>query len=150
VYLRKVAHFYNKPLSRVALVANQSQCLPFGSPQRPHFNARGNVAGPAIRRRLVRISADGETSTMTTMLCRASNLGWRLASQSRTRSVLHSKRYLQVDSSVHAQAFLEPLETHPGITCLSLNRPKSKNAISMTLLQVFPTIVRVEAGLTNL
>jgi len=33
------------------------------------------------------------------------------------------------------QAFLEPLESHPGITCLSLNRPQSKNAISTTLLQ---------------
>ncbi|KIL70207.1 hypothetical protein M378DRAFT_67289 [Amanita muscaria Koide BX008] len=32
-------------------------------------------------------------------------------------------------------AFLEPLPSHPGITCLSLNRPKSKNAISRTLLQ---------------
>ncbi|KAF8631599.1 hypothetical protein AX15_002347 [Amanita polypyramis BW_CC] len=33
------------------------------------------------------------------------------------------------------QAFLEPLESHPGITCLSLNRPQSRNAISTTLLQ---------------
>ncbi|KAE9410121.1 ClpP/crotonase [Gymnopus androsaceus JB14] len=33
------------------------------------------------------------------------------------------------------QAFLEPLEGHPGITCLSFNRPQSKNAISTTLLK---------------
>ncbi|KAF9077086.1 ClpP/crotonase-like domain-containing protein [Rhodocollybia butyracea] len=33
------------------------------------------------------------------------------------------------------QAFLEPLEEHPGIWCLSLNRPRSKNAISTTLLK---------------
>ncbi|KAJ7498716.1 ClpP/crotonase-like domain-containing protein [Mycena latifolia] len=33
------------------------------------------------------------------------------------------------------QAFLEPLPTHPGITCLSLNRPEAKNAISLTLLK---------------
>ncbi|KAJ7284032.1 ClpP/crotonase-like domain-containing protein [Mycena rebaudengoi] len=33
------------------------------------------------------------------------------------------------------QAFLEPLTTRPGITCLSLNRPETKNAISLTLLQ---------------
>ncbi|KAJ7721167.1 ClpP/crotonase-like domain-containing protein [Mycena maculata] len=33
------------------------------------------------------------------------------------------------------QAFLEPLSTHPGITCLSLNRPEAKNAISLTLLK---------------
>ncbi|KAJ4497766.1 enoyl-CoA hydratase [Lentinula lateritia] len=33
------------------------------------------------------------------------------------------------------QAFLEPLECQAGITCLSLNRPQSKNAISTTLLK---------------
>ncbi|KAJ7129457.1 ClpP/crotonase-like domain-containing protein [Mycena epipterygia] len=33
------------------------------------------------------------------------------------------------------KAFLEPLTTHPGITCLSLNRPEAKNAISLTLLK---------------
>lgn len=43
-------------------------------------------------------------------------------------------RFLQ--TQVSAQAYLEPLESHPGITCLSLNRPQSRNAISMTLLQV--------------
>ncbi|KAK0468125.1 enoyl-CoA hydratase [Desarmillaria tabescens] len=33
------------------------------------------------------------------------------------------------------QAFLEPIPSHPGVTCLSLNRPQSKNAISMRMLQ---------------
>ncbi|PBL02304.1 enoyl-CoA hydratase [Armillaria gallica] len=33
------------------------------------------------------------------------------------------------------QAFLEPITSHPGVTCLSLNRPQSKNAISMRMLQ---------------
>ncbi|SJL01758.1 related to Enoyl-CoA hydratase [Armillaria ostoyae] len=33
------------------------------------------------------------------------------------------------------QAFLEPISSHPGVTCLSLNRPQSKNAISMRMLQ---------------
>ncbi|KAF5390614.1 hypothetical protein D9757_002615 [Collybiopsis confluens] len=33
------------------------------------------------------------------------------------------------------QAFLEPLHEYPGITCLCLNRPQSKNAISTTLLK---------------
>jgi len=41
--------------------------------------------------------------------------------------------YLQTSAS--QQAFLEPLDSHPGISCLSLNRPQSKNAISTTLLQ---------------
>jgi methylglutaconyl-CoA hydratase len=38
--------------------------------------------------------------------------------------------------SYSRQAFLEPLSTHPGVTCLSLNRPEAKNAISLTLLKV--------------
>jgi len=33
------------------------------------------------------------------------------------------------------EAFLQPLAAYPGITCLSLNRPRSKNAISLKLLQ---------------
>ena len=35
------------------------------------------------------------------------------------------------------QAFLQPLASHPGVTCLSLNRPQTKNAISLKLLQEF-------------
>ncbi|KAJ4001845.1 ClpP/crotonase-like domain-containing protein [Lentinula boryana] len=38
-------------------------------------------------------------------------------------------------SSNSRQAFLETLEGQTGITCLSLNRPQSKNAISTTLLK---------------
>ncbi|KAK7061884.1 enoyl-CoA hydratase [Favolaschia claudopus] len=37
--------------------------------------------------------------------------------------------------SYSQQAFLEPVSTQPGITCLSLNRPEAKNAISLTLLK---------------
>ncbi|KAK2466092.1 hypothetical protein APHAL10511_001734 [Amanita phalloides] len=48
------------------------------------------------------------------------------------RPVITLRRFL---STPARQAFLEPLESHPGITCLSLNRPQSKNAISTTLLQ---------------
>ncbi|KAF9006546.1 ClpP/crotonase-like domain-containing protein [Cyathus striatus] len=33
------------------------------------------------------------------------------------------------------QAFLESIRSHPGVMALALNRPQSKNAISMTLLQ---------------
>ncbi|KIM91103.1 hypothetical protein PILCRDRAFT_94680 [Piloderma croceum F 1598] len=34
-----------------------------------------------------------------------------------------------------AVAFLQPLISHSGVTCLSLNRPQTKNAISLKLLQ---------------
>ncbi|KAK7054236.1 enoyl-CoA hydratase [Favolaschia claudopus] len=37
--------------------------------------------------------------------------------------------------SYSQQAFLEPVSTQPAITCLSLNRPEAKNAISLTLLK---------------
>jgi len=35
------------------------------------------------------------------------------------------------------EAFLQPLASYPGISCLSLNRPSAKNAISLRLLQEF-------------
>ena len=54
--------------------------------------------------------------------------------QSRPRLAWPRTRYLQAAAS--QQALLEPLDSHPGISCLSLNRPQSKNAISTTLLQV--------------
>ncbi|PFH51372.1 hypothetical protein AMATHDRAFT_142706 [Amanita thiersii Skay4041] len=44
-------------------------------------------------------------------------------------------RRLRFYSTTPKEAFLEPLQSHPGITCLSLNRPQSKNAISVALLQ---------------
>lgn len=44
-----------------------------------------------------------------------------------------ARRHLTTDAR---EAFLEPLDSHPGITCLSLNRPASKNAISVRLLKV--------------
>ncbi|KAJ6490375.1 ClpP/crotonase-like domain-containing protein [Mycena vitilis] len=48
------------------------------------------------------------------------------------------RRFLGVRFSARSyskQAFLEPLSTHEGITCLSLNRPEARNAISLTLLK---------------
>ncbi|TFK43693.1 ClpP/crotonase-like domain-containing protein [Crucibulum laeve] len=45
------------------------------------------------------------------------------------------KRHISTPSS--PQAFLEPVQSHPGVTSLLLNRPQSKNAISLTLLQQF-------------
>ncbi|KAG2013828.1 enoyl-CoA hydratase/isomerase [Coprinopsis cinerea AmutBmut pab1-1] len=44
------------------------------------------------------------------------------------------RRFLHVDA-VERQAFLKPVDTHPGVCGLALNRPKSKNAISVQLLQ---------------
>ncbi|OCH92157.1 ClpP/crotonase [Obba rivulosa] len=46
-----------------------------------------------------------------------------------------SRRYLQTSTS--AEAYLEPCQGHPGVTCLSLNRPQAKNAISLRLLKEF-------------
>ncbi|KAG9218875.1 hypothetical protein CCMSSC00406_0001011 [Pleurotus cornucopiae] len=48
------------------------------------------------------------------------------------RSLLGSYRSY---SAAHKQAFLEPVASHPGIARLALNRPQSKNAISLTLLK---------------
>ena len=52
----------------------------------------------------------------------------------RPRLAWPCSRYLQAAAS--QQAFLETLDSRPGISCLSLNRPQNKNAISTTLLQV--------------
>ena len=52
----------------------------------------------------------------------------------RPRLAWPCSRYLQAAAT--QQALLEPLDSHPGISCLSLNRPLSKNAISTILLQV--------------
>lgn len=54
--------------------------------------------------------------------------------QTRVRCCVQSYRSL---STPARQAFLEPVESHPGVTSLALNRPQSKNAISVTLLQQF-------------
>lgn len=43
------------------------------------------------------------------------------------------RRYI---STPVKQAYLEHLTAHPGISCLLLNRPQSKNAISLALLDV--------------
>lgn len=50
----------------------------------------------------------------------------------RLSTVAAFKRYSSFSTK---QAFLETINSHPGVTCLSLNRPESKNAISLTLLQ---------------
>ena len=51
--------------------------------------------------------------------------------------IFHATRVAQRHLTTNTrEAFLEPLASHPGITCLSLNRPASKNAISVRLLKV--------------
>lgn len=53
------------------------------------------------------------------------------------RPIISSRRHLSTTPPpTVSQAFLEPLTSHPGISCLSLNRPHTKNAISTTLLKV--------------
>jgi len=47
------------------------------------------------------------------------------------------RRAYSVSVSSDAEAFLKPAGSHPGVTYLSLNRPKTKNAISVNLLQQF-------------
>ena len=48
-----------------------------------------------------------------------------------------SRRAYSASASHDAEAFLKPAgPSHPGVTYLSLNRPKTKNAISVNLLQV--------------
>lgn len=71
------------------------------------------------------------------LLSRTATLSARSKVLPHLRCASQPRRFLEVhagaDSSL--QAFLEPVSSHPGIACLSLNRPKSKNAISMSLLQ---------------
>ena len=48
-----------------------------------------------------------------------------------------SRRAYSISASPDAEAFLRPAgSSYPGVTYLSLNRPKTKNAISINLLQV--------------
>ncbi|KAI3612179.1 enoyl-hydratase isomerase [Moniliophthora roreri] len=62
-------------------------------------------------------------------------LSKRLAGYAHRNGLYLGIRFYAAAPEVTKQAFLEPLDSHPGITCLSLNRPQSKNAISMTLLK---------------
>ncbi|KAI0650211.1 ClpP/crotonase [Trametes meyenii] len=49
-----------------------------------------------------------------------------------------TRRFIQTGQAVTgAEAYLEPARDHPGVVSLLLNRPKSKNAISLRLLKEF-------------
>ncbi|KAL0949323.1 hypothetical protein HGRIS_009398 [Hohenbuehelia grisea] len=63
--------------------------------------------------------------------CSALQAAFRSAAQ-RTRHAALGLRYY---SAAVKQAYLEPISSHPGVTCLSLNKPQSKNAISLTMLK---------------
>ena len=58
------------------------------------------------------------------------------------RCAYATRRFLQTTPSAganSAEAYLEPNHDRPGIVSLLLNRPKSKNAISLRLLKVRAT-----------
>ncbi|KAF9077085.1 ClpP/crotonase-like domain-containing protein [Rhodocollybia butyracea] len=42
---------------------------------------------------------------------------------------------VDVEANPLAQAYLHKVHSHPGVYCIALNRPKSKNAISVQLLE---------------
>jgi len=46
-----------------------------------------------------------------------------------------ARRFITTNTT--RQAFLEPVASHSGVTCLALNRPQTKNAISLQLLEEF-------------
>ncbi|KAF8917826.1 ClpP/crotonase-like domain-containing protein [Mucidula mucida] len=48
-------------------------------------------------------------------------------------------RRARISTVSSRHAFLEQIPSHPGVTCLSLNRPGSKNAISRQMLQEIET-----------
>lgn len=52
----------------------------------------------------------------------------------RTAGLLVARRFITTNTR---QAFLEPIASHTGVTCLALNRPQTKNAISLKLLEEF-------------
>ncbi|KAA1466747.1 ClpP/crotonase [Dentipellis sp. KUC8613] len=57
---------------------------------------------------------------------------FRQAVYLRASARLAGRRFI---SNSSAEAFLQPLQTHPGVSLLALNRPQSKNAISLRLLK---------------
>lgn len=63
--------------------------------------------------------------------------------------VAFGSRFLQVQASADKEAFLRPIESHPGVWGLALNRPKSKNAISLNLLKVRNGCMQIRSPLTR-
>ncbi|KAF9247386.1 ClpP/crotonase-like domain-containing protein [Melanogaster broomeanus] len=56
---------------------------------------------------------------------------------SRSSSVLSRAIRRSISTTSTAEAFIQPVPSHPTVACLFLNRPQSKNAISMRMLQEF-------------
>ncbi|KAG6821544.1 hypothetical protein H0H93_000053 [Arthromyces matolae] len=52
----------------------------------------------------------------------------------RSRTIFGAQRRC-LSTSISREAFLDPVPSHPGVACLSLNRPQSRNAISVKLLE---------------
>ena len=69
------------------------------------------------------------TKCVTTMLYH-----WLLPRSSCLRFGTAIRRSFSTNST--AEAFLHPVPSHPSVACLFLNRPQSKNAISMRMLRV--------------
>ncbi|TDL29693.1 ClpP/crotonase [Rickenella mellea] len=69
----------------------------------------------------------------------------RIACRLKLSPSLHLPVQFRFNSHVSSQpeAFLEPFQTLPGVKCLSLNRPQSKNAISMRLLEELTSCLEI-------
>ena len=100
-----------------------------GRVQRSRADVRVRMGTWIFPRLLTQLSPGSSSSTMFRITrlrsCRLSSLG-------QIQRMAYS-----VSSLSDAEAFLRPAgSSYPGVTYLSLNRPKTKNAISVNLLQV--------------
>lgn len=60
----------------------------------------------------------------------------RIARLSAQRRISNLGLFARGLATTQQEAYLEHISSHPGISCLVLNRPQSKNAISKQLLKV--------------
>ncbi|KAJ3533559.1 hypothetical protein NMY22_g7282 [Coprinellus aureogranulatus] len=100
---------------------------------------------PVIRARIMNISMAQELVDSALENCGKyaldTQVDWTYFSSSPHTARLNARafncvRHLQVQAgNAEKEAFLAPVESHPGVWGLALNRPKSKNAISVKLLE---------------